>query len=866
MTLNMMLDALFSIAGRQLVQLSAVILIVGLMGRIFLRRRQQLAYGLLLLALVKSLTPPIWSSRMGLFSWTEARTQNQSQINFAAQSAGGTTSQLTGNPPQGLVRGESSRKIDQADESPSFAQQSMPALRRDFSVQKEAAHVYPAPSITAPPARQARSYWKISDILLSIWAAGSCAMLLLVLVRASRIRRAIIESSHPLPPDVARVLEKLRESMGLRRKFSAVVCDQPIGPALFGLFRPILVIPRALLESKTAAQLRPVLAHELIHLRRGDSLVGGVQLLCQCLWWFHPLVWWMNVQINRTREICCDGEVIAALNCEPVDYAQMLLDVMRLRGVLRSIIPSLGVRPVEVTRQRLNHVMQDGPFHRPRYWVGWMVVSIGGLLLLPGAGISSRGADSAATAQQTQPAGQDAAGKNASAAQISAGGSTSRPASSQPALALGRVRHFVRVVFDAKRMTFEGKDTTLDQLPSLLEKVPDRRHTVLELAIATEDMTVGQLEKTKSNAAILAELSGFEYLSYIGVHPIGSSGSPDLTMEATDELGLMAQIDSYSRGLQDLLIGNIKNELEASKAEAAYKKFVDQVNQDQDPPAVTEMIAADAEVAQLSNMLKGIQKALDDLKNNGGANDQTRASLQRRQEAVSQRLDNATAAARVKYRASLLEQLKLQMVQATEKLAATAKQIDSFRKQLEDIKAKTTLLVQRQDEHNAILARMEARRQAEQNAIRELNALKKLALQREAVDQQHYTKEQLQQADDLYQTAKKNWRGDAAIDAVKQLLEKFPGANTTGCALLHIGESTSGDEQLKYLTQAVEKYSDCFDNDSCQVGGFARLLLAEHYKQNGQPDKAQALYDEIRKDYPNAINHDGQLIVKMIPQ
>jgi type II secretion system protein G len=84
------------------------------------------------------------------------------------------------------------------------------------------------------------------------------------------------------------------------------------------------------------------------------------------------------------------------------------------------------------------------------------------------------------------------------------------------------VRHFVTLVVSKDRMTFEGKATTWEELPGLLEKVADRRQTVLNIARAPGEMTASQWDEARGRALKLVERLGFHHLSDIGVHPLGS--------------------------------------------------------------------------------------------------------------------------------------------------------------------------------------------------------------------------------------------------------------------------------------------------------------------------------------------------------
>ena len=63
------------LVGSQLWQITLLIPAVILLARLACRQRSHLAYGLLLVVLVKCVTPPVFFSPVGLFSWVEGRGQ-----------------------------------------------------------------------------------------------------------------------------------------------------------------------------------------------------------------------------------------------------------------------------------------------------------------------------------------------------------------------------------------------------------------------------------------------------------------------------------------------------------------------------------------------------------------------------------------------------------------------------------------------------------------------------------------------------------------------------------------------------------------------------------------------------------------------
>ena len=61
-------------------------------------------------------------------------------------------------------------------------------------------------------------------------------------------------------------------------------------PLVWGIVRPVIVLPVAS-RPWSAARLRTVLLHELIHVQRRDLLAQVMAQAACCLYWFHPLAW-----------------------------------------------------------------------------------------------------------------------------------------------------------------------------------------------------------------------------------------------------------------------------------------------------------------------------------------------------------------------------------------------------------------------------------------------------------------------------------------------------------------------------------------------------------------------------------------------
>jgi hypothetical protein len=100
-------------------------------------------------------------------------------------------------------------------------------------------------------------------------------------------------------------------------------------PGVFGVFRPVMLLPEGIFDRLTPAQLEGVIAHELCHVRHRDNLVAAIHMFVETLFWFHPLVWWIGKRMVAERELACDEEVLL-LGSDPRVYAEGILNVCRL--------------------------------------------------------------------------------------------------------------------------------------------------------------------------------------------------------------------------------------------------------------------------------------------------------------------------------------------------------------------------------------------------------------------------------------------------------------------------------------------------------------------------------------------------------
>ena len=99
-------------------------------------------------------------------------------------------------------------------------------------------------------------------------------------------------------------------------------------PAMTGILRPTLLLPRDFAQRFSAQQRHLILMHEQQHWLRADTSANLLAYFVCAVFWFHPVAWLCYRRFRRDQELACDAQVLAdAAPRQRASYAQALLQV-----------------------------------------------------------------------------------------------------------------------------------------------------------------------------------------------------------------------------------------------------------------------------------------------------------------------------------------------------------------------------------------------------------------------------------------------------------------------------------------------------------------------------------------------------------
>lgn len=125
-------------------------------------------------------------------------------------------------------------------------------------------------------------------------------------------------------------LNRLADAFGMSREIQLRIAGTLDTPVAAGWWRPVVLVPAALVARMPAELLEALLAHELAHIKRHDYLVNMIQSSIESLLFYHPVVWWLSRQIRIEREQIADALAATTLG-EPRRLAVALHELAQFQ-------------------------------------------------------------------------------------------------------------------------------------------------------------------------------------------------------------------------------------------------------------------------------------------------------------------------------------------------------------------------------------------------------------------------------------------------------------------------------------------------------------------------------------------------------
>lgn len=126
------------------------------------------------------------------------------------------------------------------------------------------------------------------------------------------------------PYELKLFVEKYKHLLQLKQHVSIWVSEIIDSPITIGFFKPVILLPIAILNQVSVSQMETILLHELAHIKKNDYLVNFAFSCIETILFFHPFARLLAKDIRVQREYLADDFVLQ-FQYNPNDYALALL-------------------------------------------------------------------------------------------------------------------------------------------------------------------------------------------------------------------------------------------------------------------------------------------------------------------------------------------------------------------------------------------------------------------------------------------------------------------------------------------------------------------------------------------------------------
>ena len=237
----------------------------------------------------------------------------------------------------------------------------------------------PAPVQSASAAARSKHSLSFDDFLIpglaGLWLAGVLILSGVVVAQLVRFYRKLARAAAPADANLKKMLDDCRHEFGLSQRVELWETDAVQSPALFGLWRLRLLVPRGFGGQCARRELRYIFLHELAHVKRGDLWLNWLVTALQILHWFNPLLWLGFARLRADRELACDElALLRAGDNVGTAYGETVVKLLENLSQPAAIPGLIGI--LEDKKQMRRRIAMIASFRRPGRWSALAVVLI----------------------------------------------------------------------------------------------------------------------------------------------------------------------------------------------------------------------------------------------------------------------------------------------------------------------------------------------------------------------------------------------------------------------------------------------------------------------------------------------------------
>ncbi len=189
-----------------------------------------------------------------------------------------------------------------------------------------------------------------------------------------------------------RVLSEVQKELHINKKISLYGKIDVAQPCTIGILKQYILIPSLLVNQLNETEMKAILRHECMHMKRNDVLLKAAMQILSCLNWFNPLFAILRNSLYDWIEVGCDEELTEKFTKEEKKtYIKVLLKLTEEKQKMKRFRFAAGFGERKNTlNRRIKYIMSE---NKKRDTLGRIVVTAFLLFTIPVSSVAAKDTD-----------------------------------------------------------------------------------------------------------------------------------------------------------------------------------------------------------------------------------------------------------------------------------------------------------------------------------------------------------------------------------------------------------------------------------------------------------------------------------------
>ena len=189
-----------------------------------------------------------------------------------------------------------------------------------------------------------------------------------------------------------RVLNVVQKELHINKKISLYGKIDVAQPCTIGIVRHYILIPSLLVNQLNETEMKAILRHECMHMKRNDVPLKSAMQVLSCLNWFNPLFAILRNSLYDWIEVGCDEELTEKFTKEEKKtYIKVLLKLTEEKRKMKRFRFAAGFGERKNTlNRRIKYIMSE---NKKRDALGRIVVTAFLLFTIPVSSVAAKDTD-----------------------------------------------------------------------------------------------------------------------------------------------------------------------------------------------------------------------------------------------------------------------------------------------------------------------------------------------------------------------------------------------------------------------------------------------------------------------------------------